>query len=1250
MELASHLDEGLWDIILADSHAGGLAPEVILRAIRKRDLDLSLIVVCDRIGEVHVVRLLKMGVSDIVLRDDLSRLVPAIERSLEESAERFTRRNLERERLHLEHELRLQDQLVKIAASLPGVIYAFRRRPDGSIHFPYASPSLKRLFGLQVEDVAVDGRPVFERIHAEDLPAIQASIAESARQMTPWHGEFRVRLPSGLHVWLEGQSIPQREADGSILWQGFVADVTERKEAEAKRRESERRFQEQEATLHALLDTIPDLVFFKDAKLNYLGCNQAFEAYAGLTARELTGKSDAAMSRIEVAECFRRNDKAVLDTDRAQRVEQWIPDRQGVRRLFDTLKTPFHGPDGRLAGLIGISRDVTEGERARKALNESRARYQSLFTNLLEACAYGRIVAPRDGAPDFVYVDVNAAFERLTGLRGARGKRVSELIPGIQAANPDMLATFERVTHTGVPERFETYVPPLGNWFAVSVFRPEPGHFVATFDVITARKQAELALRKSEERFRTTLDTMMEGCQIIGFNGHCLYVNESAAQHWPHKREGRIGKTLEAVFPGIEHTPLYADIRCCMETRQSLRTEREFVYDGGTHGWFDLSLHPVPEGVFILSIDITQRRQSEEILRQGESRFRLLFDQVSKLAVQGYEADGTVRMWNKASEALYGYTADEAIGRNIADLIIPDAMRGPVKLAIQQMMETGAGHQAEELVLQRKDGSRVPVYSNHTVVDVRGRGKELYCIDIDLTDRKRDEASLRLQSAALEAAANAIYITDHHGTIQWINRAFADVTGYTADESIGRNPRDLVRSGEHDEAFYANLWATILDGRVWRGEIINRRKDRSLCTEDTTITPVRNEQGEIVHFIAIMQDVTDRKRLEQQLLRTQRLESVGRLASGIAHDLNNILAPMLLGAPILRECTRDPGVLDIVNAIESSAERGAAIIRQLLTFGRGMDTRRVPIQLQSLVREMMRIIVETFPKNIVARQSIPADLPLVEADATQVHQVLLNLCVNARDAMPQGGLLNLSLAMTTVDAAMAEANAGAHPGDHVVLCVADSGTGIAPDLMDKIFDPFFTTKGVGEGTGLGLSTVLGIVRSHKGFIRVDSQPGKGTAFSIYLPSCDASSEGGGAPAVQPIPRGHGETVLIVDDEEHVRRVTRRLLEQYGYHVLEARQGTEGLALFAANEQGIDVVLTDLHMPVMDGTTLIRKLRQQYDGVRIVSMSGHLRQPALAEELIADPPLCIPKPFSAATLTTAIQRVLATPRPTSGTAP
>ena len=470
-------------------------------------------------------------------------------------------------------------------------------------------------------------------------------------------------------------------------------------------------------------------------------------------------------------------------------------------------------------------------------------------------------------------------------------------------------------------------------------------------------------------------------------------------------------------------------------------------------------------------------------------------------------------------------------------------------------------------------------------------------------NRERVEARLRLQSGALEAAANAIVITDSKGVIEWVNAAFTTFTGYSVAEAIGKTP-SLLKSGKHDEKFYQDLWNTITAGKVWHGELINRRKDGTFYTEEMTITPMKDSQGGVTHFIAVKQDITARKLLEAQFLRAQRMESVGTLAGGIAHDLNNVLGPILMVAEVLKHKVTDVEDRKLLHLLEASAQHGADLVKQVLAFARGVEGKRILLNPVHILNEIQDMIRDTFPKNIDSSYDPRRGVWTVTGDPTQLHQVFTNLCVNARDAMPNGGALKVTIENVVLDQMYADMNLEAKPGDYVMVTVADTGSGIPANIRDRIFEPFFTTKEIGKGTGLGLSTTVGILRSHGAFIRVYSEMGKGTTFKVYLPA-NAASEGADDVAVgeTPLPRGNGELVLVVDDEERMRTVVQSTLERFGYRVLLAANGAEAVALYAQKREQIAIVLTDMAMPVMDGPATIVALKSMNPNLKIIGSGG-----------------------------------------------
>jgi PAS domain S-box-containing protein len=467
-------------------------------------------------------------------------------------------------------------------------------------------------------------------------------------------------------------------------------------------------------------------------------------------------------------------------------------------------------------------------------------------------------------------------------------------------------------------------------------------------------------------------------------------------------------------------------------------------------------------------------------------------------------------------------------------------------------------------------------------------------------ERIQVEEQLREQAALLDAANDAIHVRELDGIVRFWNKGAERLLGWTRAEAVGHKITDLIPY--EAESFETAMVATLKQGS-WSGELRETSKLGKQLTVFCHWTLLRDERGEPKEILAIGTDITEKKQMETNFLRAQRLEGIGALASGIAHDLNNILAPVLMIAPLLRETISDEDSRSMLETIESCARRGADIVKQLLTFARGKPGARAPLPVRHLLRDLDKIIRETFPRDISPRVETSKDLWPLLGDATQVHQALMNLCVNARDAMPDGGTLTLEAKNVNVDEAFATRTPGARPGPHVCVSVSDTGTGIAPEHLDRIFDPFFTTKEIGKGNGLGLATVLGIVRGHEGFVRMSTLEGKGTTFDLYFPAVPQAAPPNSPAPEAPVPHGHGELILVVDDEAAVRDGLRRTLEVHGYQVVTATQGAEGLTVFAQHKKNVRAVLTDMMMPVMNGPNMITALRHIEPQLVILGMTG-----------------------------------------------
>lgn len=509
----------------------------------------------------------------------------------------------------------------------------------------------------------------------------------------------------------------------------------------------------------------------------------------------------------------------------------------------------------------------------------------------------------------------------------------------------------------------------------------------------------------------------------------------------------------------------------------------------------------------------------------------------------------------------------------------------------------------------------------------------------DITDQERADEQIRSQAALLEVTRDAILVRDFEDRILYWNEGAHRLYGWPASEVLRRTMSEVLL-GPAMEMTVEALRA-VREREEWTGEMKHRRRDGAEITVQSRWTLVRERDGSPKAILVVSTDVTEKKLLEAQLLRAQRLESIGTLASGLAHDLNNVLAPIMMATHILREEAADDSMRTWVETLETCSRRGADIVRQVLMFARGVEGSKVPLQPKLLVEEMERIARETFPRAIEIKTQICRKPWWIQGDATQMQQVLMNLCVNARDAMPSGGVLTLAVGNVELDGDAARMHPRARAGRYVRISVEDTGTGIPPELIDKIFDPFFTTKPLGHGTGLGLPTVLGIAENHGGFVLVDSRVGSGTVFKVYLPAAELDRNAGvAAPGGVTPPRGNGEIVLVVDDEPGIRRITYVILTKNGYEAFLAADGQEAVELFRQHRDGIKLVITDLMMPKLDGPSTIRAIRQMDPGIRTITISGLGEESRLREAKAAGSDAFLNKPFTSEQLLTQVAELLA----------
>ncbi|MFM9904322.1 MAG: PAS domain S-box protein [Pyrinomonadaceae bacterium] len=504
-------------------------------------------------------------------------------------------------------------------------------------------------------------------------------------------------------------------------------------------------------------------------------------------------------------------------------------------------------------------------------------------------------------------------------------------------------------------------------------------------------------------------------------------------------------------------------------------------------------------------------------------------------------------------------------------------------------------------------------------------------IRYEITQRKLGEERISQQASLLDKAQDAIMVCDLNYQILYWNNGAERMYGWPMEDVLGRGLRDLFYEGDSVEI---DAGMKILNEKgEWNSETKHTGRDGKAVIIDRRWTLVRNEQDQPDYIFITNTDITERKTAQEHLFRAQRMESIGTLAGGIAHDLNNILSPIMMAVDMLNLNDTGPEEKRWLGMIKESAERGSDLVNQVLTFARGMSGEHIRVQLRHIVKDLVGVLTETLPKSISLKYDIATDLWTILADPTQVHQVLMNVCINARDAMPKGGTLTIKAENVVIDENYARLNLDAQARDYVLLTVADTGFGMTQEIVKRIFDPFFTTKEIGKGTGLGLATTMTIVKSHGGFINVYSEPNRGTKFSIYLPSAEASSEKVDAAIKVDLPCGNGELILIVDDEENIRAVAEATLAKFGYRTLTAVDGTDALAVYSQHAADIAAVLTDMAMPYMDGAALVRALKKMDPDIKVVAMSGLTSDGTTAELTSLKVNAFLEKPFSAETLLT-----------------
>lgn len=1025
-----------------------------------------------------------------------------------------------------------------------------------------------------------------------------------------------------------------------------------------------------------------------DARVNYAN-RFAGELY-GVSPEEMTGRNIIDVMDPQTSGTLRRERMG-----RLKRGENWSGESLMKRSNGEVLSvaftdSPLLDENGSRVGNFSVSSDITVREE-----REANLRQKDVLIRIAERVTRtGGWALELEGEKLFWSDTIFDLMEMQPGDEPQLGDALS-FYP--EPGHSRMAGALAQCAAEGVPFDMEVEILTAKGrriWVRAcgEAERDESGtirRVQGALQDLTERNRMQTELQQMALRLSSTLENMSDAFYLLDREWRFEYLNTEAERLLQATRDAVLGRVIWEVFPEWLMGTAHGRMHEVVNYGQPAHFE---IYSEASGDWYAVNAYPAAESVAVYFRVITQAKLAEFALERSNRALKTLsrcseavirseseVDLLGKICRIATETGGFHRAWvgyaledgaktiapQAWSGTEDGYLAEVTIqwaedapegqgpaGRAVREghwIQVPDftaderlapwaseaakrGFRGGIALPLKDGAKTFGvlvlylaevrTAEADELQLLQEIADEMA----HAIVNLRLR-----------SERKLARDQIAQQARLLDKAQDAILVCDLDLKILYWNQSAERVYGWTADEALERTTAELLKPDLRTIA--AATKATIKNGE-WLGELSQIRKDGTTVVVEARWTLVGDDDGAPGSILSICTDITERKILEDQFLRVQRMESIGTLAGGIAHDLNNVLAPIMMSIDLLRSEIRSEDGLEVLDLIGKSALRGADMVRQVLTFARGVEGMTQDVEVGSVIHDAVRIIQETFPKQVRAECHIADDLWLIRGDPTQIHQVVLNLCVNSRDAMPHGGRIILRATNRMIDGHYAGMNIEAAEGPHILIEVEDTGHGISPEIIHKLYDPFFTTKEVGKGTGLGLSTSLAIIKSHGGFIRAYSEPGRGAKFRIYLPAAPGPGPAVAEAAAVSHPHGHGETVLVVDDEDAIRQITRKTLEAYGYQVLLACDGSEAISVYVANQERVAAVLTDMMMPVMDGATTIQVLRRLNPALPIIGASGVDESESIAGSTQgprADQFLA--KPYSAETLLNALRSVL-----------
>lgn len=995
--------------------------------------------------------------------------------------------------------------------------------------------------------------------------------------------------------------------------------------------------------LQFLLNHLPVNVFALDLEGRILVANRCMEELFGVGPGGLDGRSRADLVSPEEAETRQRADLEACQAGQPITSVDRLKRQDGSELRLLSIRAPWRDDSGQIAGIAGISTDADGISQIRRRLLDSEIHHRILFEKNPQPMWVSNRKTHR-------FLAVNEAA--ITAYGYSRAEFLSMTLEAIRP--PEEIPTLHQRL-AGLEDGYNfvgesRHLTKDGQELDVEIrlhtfdWDGQPASLVVAFD-ITQRKQAERALQRSEQMFRLLTEGMRDVVWVMDPAAwRYLYVSPSVQYLNGYSAEEHLSAS-----PSLNLPP-----GMVAETRETL-TRRATAFAAGDAAaacpFTDVGPMPRKDGSSIWVEVVSQYHRHPET---GEIELHGVTRDISarQKATEDLDAffdasldfhaildlEGRFLRTNSVWEQTLGYSPRQLRGRRFTE-VLREEDRDRAEATFASIVDSGHLNNFT-IQLCHADGS-----CRLTDWRVRRNRDVFFCTGRDITESAAAEARLRDLSRAIEQSPASVIVTDVDGMIEYVNPKFEDLSGYTLAEVRGQNPR-ILQAGDTPESVYRELWRTILSGQTWTGELKNRKKDGSLYFERVSISPVRDERGAIRHFVAVKEDVTEKKRLEAQLHQAQKMEAIGMLAGGVAHDFNNLLTIINGYSELLASDTSLPEqIRQRLATIQRAGEKAADLTRQLLLFGRRQPGNPAPLDLNSLLSGLVGFYERILPENIrLVVQPGPRDATII-ADRSQFEQVVMNLVVNARDAMPSGGILRIDIDRVQIDPAETPNLPEAEPGSYIVLRVSDTGVGMDQEVQRRVFEPFFTTKASGKGTGLGLPTVYGIVKQARGWIQVTSAPGEGATFSVFVPDAGSQPLEEVATVTAATYNQAAGTILLVEDYAEVRQFAAGLLAGLGYEVLPASTGEEAVEIARQHLGVLDLVLTDVMLPGISGPEAAGIIRGFFPGVRVLFVSGFIPDSLPKAQLSLTGSQFLAKPFSADELAAAVREALsATPAP------